>query len=173
MTLQFVRREHLGWYLLVPGGGPLKRTPGPVDALPLVPCRTEPVLKIRAVGLIVVNGKWSCDYTDQGMAARHRALDRGYRGSRPPQPRDQSLHRSNKRRYFQYAVCSTVELGPCQHRSGPALDRTVTLVSFGPAPDQGLGPCPPLNCMVAKVHFGKKIANLNGFFFLLTHGYGD
>ena len=46
---------------------------------------------IRAVGLIVVNGKWSCDYTDQGMAARHRALDRGYRGSRPPQPRDQSI----------------------------------------------------------------------------------
>ena len=33
--------------------------------------------------------------------------DRGYRGSRPPQPRDQSLHRSNKRRYFQYAVRST------------------------------------------------------------------
>ena len=27
------------------------------------------MLKIRAVGLIVVNGKWSCDYTDQGMAA--------------------------------------------------------------------------------------------------------
>ena len=39
------------------------------------------------------------------MAARQRALDRGYRGSRPPQPRDQSLHRS-KRRYFQYAVRS-------------------------------------------------------------------
>ena len=102
-TLQFVRREPLGWHRSVPGGGPLKRTPGPVDALPLVPCRTEPVLKIRAVGLIVVNGKWSCDYTDQGMAARHRALDRGYRGSCPPQPRDQSLHSSYKRRYFQYA----------------------------------------------------------------------
>ena len=107
VTLQFVRREPLGWYPSVPGGGPLRRTPGPVDALPLVPCRTEPVLKIRAVGLIVVNGKWLCDYTDQGMAARHRALDRGYRGSRPPQPRDQSLHSSNKRRYFQYAVRST------------------------------------------------------------------
>ena len=106
VTLQFVRREHLGWYLLVPGGGPLKRTPGPVDALPLVPCRTEPVLKIRAVGLIVVNGKWSCDYTDQGMAARHRALDRGP-ASHAPQPRDLSLHSSNKRRYFQYAVRST------------------------------------------------------------------
>ena len=65
------------------------------------------MLKIRAVGLTVVNGKWSCDYTDQGIAARQRALDRGYRGSRPPQPRDQSLHRSNKRRYFQYAVRST------------------------------------------------------------------
>ena len=75
VALQFVRSEHLGWHLLVPGGGPLKRTPGPVDALPLVPCRAEPVLKIRAVGLMVVNGKWSCDYTDQGMAARRRALD--------------------------------------------------------------------------------------------------
>ena len=50
------------------------------------------VLKIRAVDLIVVNGKWLCDYTNQGMSARHRALDRGYRGSHPPQPRDQSLH---------------------------------------------------------------------------------
>ena len=46
--------EHCTWHLLVPGGGPLIRTPGPVDALPLVPCRTEPVLKIRAVGLTVV-----------------------------------------------------------------------------------------------------------------------
>ena len=35
---------------------------------------------------------WLCDYTDQGIAARQRALDRGYRGSRSPQPRDQSLH---------------------------------------------------------------------------------
>ena len=81
----------------MPGGGPLKRTPGPVDALPLVPCRTEPVLKIRAVGLTVVNGKWLCDYTNKGVAARQRAYDRGYRGSRPPQPRDQSLHYSHKR----------------------------------------------------------------------------
>ena len=31
------------------------------------------------------------------MAARQRALDRGCRGPRPSQPRDQSLHRSNKR----------------------------------------------------------------------------
>ena len=46
---------------------------GPVDALPLVPCRTEPVLKIRVVDLIVVNGKWLSDYTDQRMAARQRA----------------------------------------------------------------------------------------------------
>ena len=29
----------LGWNPLMPGGGPLKRTPGPVDALPLVSCR--------------------------------------------------------------------------------------------------------------------------------------
>jgi len=28
--------------------------------------------------------------------ARQRALDRGYRGSRPPQPRDQCLHSTNK-----------------------------------------------------------------------------
>ena len=61
---------------------------------------TEPVLKIRAVGLTVANGKRLCDYTNQGMAARQRALDRGYRGSRPPKPRDQSLHSTNKRRYF-------------------------------------------------------------------------
>ena len=54
-----------------------EKNSGPVDALLLVPCRTEPVLKIRAVGLTVVNGKWSCDYTDQGMAARLRALERG------------------------------------------------------------------------------------------------
>ena len=119
VTLQFVRREPLGWYLLVPGGGPLKRTPGPVDALPLVPCRTEPVLKIRAVGLIVVNGKWSCDYTDQGMAARHRALDRGYRGSRPPQPRDQSLHSRNK---------------PC-HTPGP-YDKSLGFTRTTPAQDR-------------------------------------
>ena len=38
VTVQFVRSEHLGWHLLVPGGGPLKRTPGPVDELPLVSC---------------------------------------------------------------------------------------------------------------------------------------
>ena len=38
VTLQFVRREPLGWHLLVPGGGPLKKTPGPVDELPLVSC---------------------------------------------------------------------------------------------------------------------------------------
>ena len=50
----------------------LKRTPGPVDALPLEPCRTEPVLKIRAVVLTVANRKWLCDYTNQGMAARQR-----------------------------------------------------------------------------------------------------
>ena len=43
------------------------------------------------------------------MAARQRALDRGYRGSRPPQPRDQSLHSTNKRSYFQYAVRSTLK----------------------------------------------------------------
>ena len=36
--MQFVRREPLGWHLRCA----LKRTPGPVDALPLVPCRTEP-----------------------------------------------------------------------------------------------------------------------------------
>jgi len=41
------------------------------------------------------------------MAARQRALDRGYRGSRPPQSRDQSLHSTNKRRYFQHAARST------------------------------------------------------------------
>ena len=41
----------------------------------------------------------------------HRALDRGYRGSRPPQPRDQSLHSSNKRRYFQYAVSAAATCG--------------------------------------------------------------
>ena len=40
------------------------------------------------------------------MAARQRAIDRGHRGSRPPQPRDQSLHSTNKRRYFQHAVRS-------------------------------------------------------------------
>ena len=69
---------------------------------------TETVLKIRAVDLTVVNGKCLCDcHTDQGIAARQRALDRGYRGSRPPQPRDQSIHSTNKRRYFQYAVHST------------------------------------------------------------------
>ena len=62
------------------------------------------MLKIRAVGLTVVNGKWSCDYTDQGMAARQRALDRGYRGSHPPQPRDQSLHR---------APCALLGAGAC------------------------------------------------------------
>ena len=49
-----------------------------------------------------------CDYTDQGMAARQRALDRGYRGSRPPQLRDQSLHRSDMTNEYifstQYAV---------------------------------------------------------------------
>ena len=37
------------------------------------------MLKIRAVNLIVVNGKWLCDYTTQGitqgMAARQRALN--------------------------------------------------------------------------------------------------
>ena len=145
VTVQFVR---LGSSRMAPAGArrrPLKRTPGPVDALPLVPCRTEPVLKIRAVGLTVVNVKWSCDYTDQGIAARQRALDRGYRGSRPPQPRDQSLLR-NKRRYFQYAVVlrSTAEQPYIQHttatspwhpmlttlkkwgriRAGPALDQS-------------------------------------------------
>ena len=30
------------------------------------------MLKIRPVGLRVVNGKWSCDYTDQGMTARQQ-----------------------------------------------------------------------------------------------------
>ena len=80
------------------------KNPGPVDALPLVPCRTEPVLKIGAVDLYCTlcsrqftdhkKGKWLCH---QGMAARQRAYDRGYRGSRPPQPRDQSLHYSHKR----------------------------------------------------------------------------
>ena len=124
VTLQLVRREHLGWHLRVPGGRPLKRTPGPVDALPLVPCRTEPVLKIRAVGLTVVNGKWSCDYTDQGMAARQRALDRGYRGSRPPQPRDQSL-----RVQFQNAIVPDRKAQGLELRlSGPTwlADRATT-----------------------------------------------
>jgi len=59
----------------VPGGGPLKRTPGPVDALTLEPCRNEPVLKIRAVNLIVANGNGCVTTpTNQGMAARQRAL---------------------------------------------------------------------------------------------------
>ena len=54
------------------------------------------MLKIRAVGLIVVNGKGLCSHTDQGMAARQRAKIEGtprggYRGSIPHQPRDQSL----------------------------------------------------------------------------------
>ena len=73
VTLQFVRPRASRMALACA----LKKTPGPVrvDALPLVPCRTEPVLKIRAVGLTVVNGKWSCGYTDQGMAARQRALE--------------------------------------------------------------------------------------------------
>ena len=55
------------------------------------------------------------------MAAPQRALDRGYRGSRPPQPRDQSLHSTNKRRYFQYAVRSTVraERSEDRHRMTP------------------------------------------------------
>ena len=39
---------------------------------------TETVLKIRAVDLTVVNGKWLCDNTNQGMTARQRALDREY-----------------------------------------------------------------------------------------------
>ena len=64
----------------VPEAGPI-RTPRPVDVLPLVPCRSESVLKIRAaaaaaaaaaVDLMVVNGTWLC-YTNQGMAARQRA----------------------------------------------------------------------------------------------------
>ena len=38
-----------------PETGPVKN-PGPVDALPLVLCRTEPVLKIQAVGLTAANG---------------------------------------------------------------------------------------------------------------------
>ena len=38
VTVQFVRSEHLGWHPLVPGGGPLTRTPGPVDELLLVSC---------------------------------------------------------------------------------------------------------------------------------------
>ena len=40
------------------------------------------------------------------MAARQRALDRGYRGLRPPQPRDQSLHRSkNYGLAYEYSFC--------------------------------------------------------------------
>jgi len=46
----------------------------------------------------------NCSTLNEGIAAHHRALDRGHRGSRPLQPRDQSLHRSDKRRYFQHAV---------------------------------------------------------------------
>ena len=54
--------------------------------------------------LVTVDGELNI----QGnLAARQRALARGYRGSRPPQPRDQSLNSTNKRRHFQYAVRST------------------------------------------------------------------
>ena len=99
VTLQFVRSDHLGWHPSVPGGGRLKRTVNP-GARRRTAART---VQDRA-GAENSSGRSDsrkpCDYTDQGMAARQRALDRGYRGSRPPQPRDQSLHRSNKRRYF-------------------------------------------------------------------------
>ena len=38
ILLMFTRRVPmpLGWHRSVPGGGPLKKTPGPVDELPLV-----------------------------------------------------------------------------------------------------------------------------------------
>ena len=63
----------------MPGSGALQRTPGPVGALPLEPCRTtcwtEPVLKIRAVDLIVIvanggrvhRGSSTCRSTSQGV----------------------------------------------------------------------------------------------------------
>ena len=44
-------------------------------------------------------------------------------GPRPPQPRDQSLHRSNKRRYFQYAVRSRTI------RSNITVATVITVVS--------------------------------------------
>ena len=83
--------------------------------------------EIRAVGLTVVNGKWLCDYTDQGVAARQRAQDQGYRGSRPTQPRDQSLHRSNIRSYFQPSSVDTDQVkvpffNPLRRRGG-AVDQ--------------------------------------------------
>ena len=71
-----------------------------------------------------------CDYTDQGMAARQRALDRGYRGSRPPQPRDQSLHSTNKRRYFQYAVRST-QIAALQSLTTTSNTRTLDVTVTG------------------------------------------
>ena len=59
---------------------PAEKNPGTRrrTAVRIEPCRTEPVLEIRAVDLTVAIGKWLCDYTNQGMAmaARQRALDR-------------------------------------------------------------------------------------------------
>ena len=62
--------------------------------------------------------KWLCDYTNQPRYGRPSTrttqyADRGYRGSRPPQPRDQSLRSTNKRRFYfstQYAVRSRYKI---------------------------------------------------------------
>ena len=105
--------------------------------------RTEPVLKIQAVGLTVVNGKWSCDYTNQGIAARQRALDRGYRGSggsRPPQPRDQSLHRS-KDQTKMFSVRSTQYAALTAPPANPSYVTLVTTLTVIPSLARTLPVC--------------------------------
>ena len=65
---------------------------------------------IRAVDLTVVNGKWLCDDTNQGMATRQRALDRGHLPRLTPTGHPSHAIRAcgtNKRRCFQYAVRMT------------------------------------------------------------------
>ena len=51
-TLSTVTQMHMGPQMaqITPIANTESLNPGPVDALPLEPCRTEPVLKIRAGG---------------------------------------------------------------------------------------------------------------------------
>jgi len=113
-----------GMHLRVPGGGPLKKTPGTrrrtAARIVLGPSRS---LRIRTSGRSTSRkrGRVTTPTAAGGsMATRHRrhglpsscTRPRALHGSRLPQPRDQSLHSSNKRGYFQYAGSGLVASPP-------------------------------------------------------------
>ena len=110
------------------------------------------MLKIRAVGLTVVNGKWLCDYTNQGMAARQRALDRG--DCHDGYCRTGETYKNNRRTTVTKTVSLTLTLTlanpPCSPRS-PKI--SISHNRRTPATERRLVRCPPeTSCPTAPRH---------------------